>query len=400
MDNVERYLRLATWGLWGEHKRIVRMELASHIHHKANQYEALGYTPSAAITRALSDLGPPHVVSAGMNGVYTMPNILRNTLLCALLATLGIGNLTSSVAQVVATSRVPIEDCAKNRETFSVGKDTTSLCNFSLALWLNVSSLTATLEAKGVQVVKKQVSARDFTLTLHFPQIPEAITISQDTEFTVFNGTQTWTRELNGDYIDAWSFVRGLMRSQIAATITGLNPISIAIGSTSFTLGTAQQPVLGKVFLFNALFSLRAALEIFLPAQFPGLNIYDADDDWFTSTLEASTFNTKPNRYSISIKNAREGDAFIVASREDIPSDNRPTRKMRYGYLTIANKNGLLEYRNQSPNVRPVEPLRAGADVLSKSGEIIVLRFTGQIGARATSFERVPVADITVEAVK
>ena len=112
MDNVERYLRLATWGLWGEHKRTVRMELASHIHHKANQYEALGYTPSAAITRALSDLGPPHVVSAGMNGVYTMPNILRNTLLCAVLATLGIGNLTSSVAQVVATSRVPIEDCA------------------------------------------------------------------------------------------------------------------------------------------------------------------------------------------------------------------------------------------------------------------------------------------------
>ena len=118
MDNVERYLRLATWGLWGEHKRIVRMELASHIHHKANQHEALGYTPSAAITRALSDLGPPHVVSAGMNGVYTMPNILRNTLLCAVLVTLGVGNLTSSIAQVVGTNRVPIEECAKGQKEF------------------------------------------------------------------------------------------------------------------------------------------------------------------------------------------------------------------------------------------------------------------------------------------
>ena len=94
MNEIERYLRLATWGLWGEHKRTVRLELASHIQHKANQYEALGYIRSAAVSRALSDLGPPHVVSAGMNGVYTMPNILRNTLLCAVLATLGVGNLT------------------------------------------------------------------------------------------------------------------------------------------------------------------------------------------------------------------------------------------------------------------------------------------------------------------
>ncbi len=399
MTDLERYLRLATWGLWGTHKQTVRKELESHIRHKAWKYQIAGLQPSEAIARALSDLGPPHVVSAGMNGVYTMPNLLRNTLLCAVLATLGVGNLTSGMAQVVGTTRVPIEDCAKNQETFVVGKDTSSLCDFDLLLWLKVSSLQATLEAKGVKVSRVNLSNR-FKLILYFPGVSAPIEIAQESDFsfTPANSNEFVTKPLDPDYIDVWNLVRALTQSRTPVTITGLNPISVTVGNTSFIVGTEDQPVSGKIFLFNALFSLRATLESFLPAQFPGLTIYDADDDWITNSAEADRYTRTAKEYRITVKNAGENDKFIIVSRENNLFVGNPIKPLRYAYLTVADKNGFLEYRSPSANLRLVEAERPGT--FGKSGEITVLKFTGQVGVGVMSFERVPIADITIQLVK
>jgi hypothetical protein len=397
--DLERYLRLATWGLWGPHKQTVRRELESHIRHKAWKYQITGLQPSEAIARALSDLGPPHVVSAGMNGVYTMPNLVRNTLLCAVLATLGVGNLTSGMAQVVGTTRVPIEDCAKNQETFVVGKNATSLCDFDLFLWLKVSSLQATLEAKGVEVSRVNLPNR-FKLILRFPGVAAPIEIDQESDFSFIpvNSSEIVAKQLDSDYIDVWNLIRALTQSGTPVTITGLNPISVTVGKTSFTVGTEDQPVSGKIFLFNALFSLRRALESFLPAQFPGLTTYDADDDWVTNSAEADRYIRTAKEYRITVKNARENDKFIIVSRENNLFVGDPIKPLRYAYLIVADKNGFLEYRSPSSNLRLVEAERPGA--FGKSGEIAVLKFTGQIGVGVTSFERVPVADITIQPVR
>ncbi len=113
MTDLERFLRLATWSLWGAQKRTVRMELESHIAHKTWKYQTQGFSQTEALQKALVDLGQPHVISAGMTGVYTMPTLFRNTVLVGLLLSLGITTFQSS-AQVEGTSRTPIKPCLES----------------------------------------------------------------------------------------------------------------------------------------------------------------------------------------------------------------------------------------------------------------------------------------------
>jgi hypothetical protein len=230
VDNIERYLRLATWGLRGEHKRTVRLELASHIQHKATQYEALGYTPSAALSRALSDLGPPHVVSAGMNGVYTMPNILRNTLLCAVLATLGVGNLTSSIAQLVGTTRVPIAECANGQKEFIAATQTWP-CE-QRDLWLSLSSLRATLEPKGVKFSQAPGFPTGTTMTfMRFPETNVDITLQPDQQLIYRNSSgrdQTFITQ--PDAFSIKDLVNALTYAPLPVTISGWDNPELSVG--------------------------------------------------------------------------------------------------------------------------------------------------------------------------
>ena len=407
MDNVERYLRLATWGLWGEHKRTVRMELASHIHHKANQYEALGYTPSAAITRALSDLGPPHVVSAGMNGVYTMPNILRNTLLCAVLATLGVGNLTSSVAQVVGTTRVPIAECANGQKTFISGTQPWPCVQPNL--WISLSSLRATLEPKGVKFSQGSPAA-GVIVFLRFPGTDIDITLLPD-EKVYFGDEQgtTQTFSVNSTFISIRDFRAALANSPLPVRITGWDNATVSVGETRFTLGTPATPMLGNDF-YSQIIDENMLGKLF-PSLIINRGINELEDLLNLTTFENPiTINSNANAgyaYKLMVKNAQPNDVYLVLSREGPTNfiftgeQRRIVQNVRRAFISPIAKDGLLKYNSPSKNLIVSSPDQLPRCVNDGVGTISVLRFSGRIDFNATdTLTRVAPEDVTVQAAK
>ncbi len=54
MTERERYLKLATWSLSGQQKKIVRMELEAHIEHKVWKYQMRGYDQTQALEKRRS----------------------------------------------------------------------------------------------------------------------------------------------------------------------------------------------------------------------------------------------------------------------------------------------------------------------------------------------------------
>ncbi|MDV6376496.1 permease prefix domain 1-containing protein [Deinococcus arenicola] len=70
------YLRRATWGLPRERQQEVWDELEEHLLTRAAQLQACGAAPPEALARALTELGSPARVSAGMTGVYLMPKLI------------------------------------------------------------------------------------------------------------------------------------------------------------------------------------------------------------------------------------------------------------------------------------------------------------------------------------
>jgi hypothetical protein len=83
MTELETYLKTATRGLWGKKKLEVREELEVHILEQARKLELQGLNKPDAIQKVLKQIGPANIVSRGMIGVHTMPNLLRTTLALA-----------------------------------------------------------------------------------------------------------------------------------------------------------------------------------------------------------------------------------------------------------------------------------------------------------------------------
>ena len=405
MDNIERYLRLATWGLWGEHKRTVRMELSSHIHHKANQYEALGYTPSAAVSRALSDLGPPHVVSAGMNGVYTMPNILRNTLLCAVLATLGVGNLTSSMAQVTGTTRLPIKECAGGQSSFNAGKNVWR-CE-QASLWISLSSLRITLEPKGVKFSQVGEKAAQPATILRFPGASMDAQITQQRNLTYMTGRDSaQSFESNLDFIGVDDFITALGNIGLPVQISGWDNPQIKVGETSFTLGETKSPVSGKS-VYNSAISRKA-----IEALFPSITKNVSEDRLVVTTfLNPIVFRVSTDvgyGFRIKVPNTRVGDVIVVLSREG-PTDLFQTaqgqtqvlQSVRRAFMGPVGEDGTVFIKSPSKSIIVSSPDKLPRCVSDGAGTISVLRFSGRIDSSATdTLTRVAPEDVTVQAVK
>ena len=75
---LERYLKAATRGLWGQKKFEVREELEAHILERAHKHELLGFEHQQAISNAIYELGDARAMNRGMTGVHTMPKLLRS----------------------------------------------------------------------------------------------------------------------------------------------------------------------------------------------------------------------------------------------------------------------------------------------------------------------------------
>jgi hypothetical protein len=404
MTDLERYLRLATWGLWGEQKRVVRMELEAHVRLKAWKYEMQGLNQDAAITRALNDLGAPSAISAGMSEVYTMPYVFRNSLLAAILMTLGVGNLTAGVAQVVGTTRVPIEACAAKQETFQAGNQPWP-CE-QPQLWLSLSSLKSTLEAKGVQIgqTKSDLSTSGM-ISMLFPGASSSINFhpEQSVAYTTEKG-EGQAFKIGPDFISLGDLMSALFTAPLPVTVSGWDNAEIRVGETTFILGTAQQPIPGRL-LYNYAIS-RGLLEYLFPSLILNRPEGELEDILFASTFENSLVTNIQSfvgyEHKIRIKNAKPGDVYIVLSREG-PTDlvftgaeKQIIQNARRAFIAPVAADGTIKYISASKTLTVANDTNLARGVIDGAGTISVLRFTGRIDVgNPNNIVKVPAADVT-----
>jgi hypothetical protein len=86
MTKLERYLKAATRGLWGQKKLEVIEELESHVLERAHKHELLGLAREDAISKSMQELGNARVINRKITEVY-MPSkhLLLGTVVAGLL---------------------------------------------------------------------------------------------------------------------------------------------------------------------------------------------------------------------------------------------------------------------------------------------------------------------------
>jgi hypothetical protein len=71
MTELERFLRNATRGLWGNRKLEIREELEAHVLERAHRHELLGLSREDAISKSLAELGSAQVIRSGLQRTYS-----------------------------------------------------------------------------------------------------------------------------------------------------------------------------------------------------------------------------------------------------------------------------------------------------------------------------------------
>jgi hypothetical protein len=403
--HLARYLRLATWGLWGRRKREVRQELEGNIKEMALERELSGLNPHEALEQALREFGKPELVNAGMMRVYTMPILMRNTLLAAALGILSIGTINSSTAQVLISDRAPVEPCLNPTATeFKVGENT-----YPCSDWvnINIASLRAVLEPLGVKFESPlgNLSANP-TLYATFPGGREVTLRSQKEVYFSSNSTNTNSEPLKTipGFLGIQEFFEALAVSGLPVTLERWDKAVIRVGSISFTLGTPEKPLKSEIVFFNALYG---GLESFFPSRLLSESPFKTDPNELLlfSTSGGQLAQVPFYRYQIRLKNPQPDAVYAVLSREGKttvyysvgPKELESHRRVEARIPT----NGVLEYASAASMLN-VETVTTSLKQikLDTPGQIVVARFTGRLDQGAKSFEIVPPDQVTIERVK
>lgn len=100
MTPTRHYVRAATRGLWGKRRRELQTELNGHIAVRIHELRLAGLSGAEAEQQTLRELGAPGEVRTGMLSVHTLPALGKGSLAAIMAATLLIGTLPHSSAQI------------------------------------------------------------------------------------------------------------------------------------------------------------------------------------------------------------------------------------------------------------------------------------------------------------
>lgn len=103
MNDTEKFLRVATRGLWGKARRNAVLELRGAVEDKIYRYTLLGMTIPEAERAALRDLGSPAAISRELSAVHSMPQGAKVALFIVLASALGL----QAAAQIPAVRAMP-----------------------------------------------------------------------------------------------------------------------------------------------------------------------------------------------------------------------------------------------------------------------------------------------------
>lgn len=240
------YLRRATWGLPKARAQELWDELEEHVLERADHLCAFGKPFDQALQQAVTELGPPAGVSAGMSEVYLMPKLIRAGLVVALtgaLTALGLGG-SQLLTLPVLSERPVTPSCAKGTRpsgpmiTIVSEKNGITCYTFNMpsvyeGSYISVTDLKRAFEAAHLQIQPRP----DGGLSVRYP-----------------NGEQ---REIgirfskNGQsYIDADSLIISTARQPVTSTlkITGYDNPTIDFGEFRLQIGAAGASAKGNFF--------------------------------------------------------------------------------------------------------------------------------------------------------
>ncbi|AFZ68041.1 hypothetical protein Deipe_2576 [Deinococcus peraridilitoris DSM 19664] len=297
---LQRYLALATWGLWGAKRREVRAELEEHLLERVDGLIVFGVPPCEAVSRAIRELGPPERVCAGMNQVYLMPKIIKLSALSALLVSLGTLGMTSGSAQVAVTNKSPNPPvCAKARNGMQ-SNDFIEVISSKGGVYcyrfrqpqqsqyyLSLNSLERTLKPLGVRV---QRQGNETVLTFPGARQPNRLR----TTFSRDGDRFANLRELPFNF----------MATGLPVTVTGwMNP-TIQVGQTTFTLGDTQLNAPASIIYESVLMDIGSELKITHKAA--------------SFTNRAANTDLGPQFYTHTVRmNAPAGSIIGIFSRDE-----------------------------------------------------------------------------------
>ncbi|WP_189006107.1 permease prefix domain 1-containing protein [Deinococcus malanensis] len=256
---LRRYLARATRGLWGKRREEVYAELEEHVLERADHLMVFGVPQQEALSRALSELGPPGRLSAGMNQVYLMPKLIQMSALSALtavLVSLSLSLLAEGNAQVAIANLPMPPSCAvsskgmkSNAMTEIVSQKGNVYCyrfrNAKPMTYLDLNSLEQTLKPMGVTVSREGKQT-----LLKFPGATGTAQLKANT----VRGNDRYARLEELPY--------HFSGTGLPVTLTGWTNPTVQVGETKFKLGTPGSSVPGSLIYQNVMLDIGRDLKI------------------------------------------------------------------------------------------------------------------------------------------
>jgi hypothetical protein len=308
MDALERYLNLATRGLWGQKKLEVRRELEGNIREMALEFQIAGLNETESIHRALEEFGAPQKVSAGMSNVYLIPSMVRKLALVGVLSSLGVVAFNSSAAQTVPVS-------FSSAEFGWIPK----------TAYLEIKSLREKLSEVGV---KNTINAK--SLEVGFPNA-KAIQVDVISEISVATGLVKPDTKYGQQFVAFDDLVLKLQAANPGLIqLEGWGEVTLKVGKTGLKFGSVEQPVNPYSLLGVALGN---ALKLSQPQP----------------SNETSLFETIKTGDQLTITDARGQKTVVVLEPGSIfrlPASVQPGER-----FTVTDANGKSEVLINSANV-------------------------------------------------
>ena len=403
---LERYLNLATRGLWGQKKLEVRRELDGNIREMALEYSIAGMNEHDSIQRALGEFGAPQKVSVGMSKIYFIPSAIRNVVLALTISSLSISFFNSSSAQVTGTNRYPILKCL-NSDVKSVQFGSETIECETTRFWISTISLRQVLEPLGVKFEISQFSnSTEQKISVRFPGTTSSLILYQDSSSGIIaqDGTQVGV-DLDPNFIDATAFLNQLRAIGLPVKLEGWDNTRVTVGQIQFSLGTTKLKIPGDQIYPELLPNL---IPNFWPEQTPNDKLlYIAGEG-----MIGNSGSVVSNQHRIKL-NATAQAAYIVLTREPGPIDvfeynaetslnanfspQKTYSEFRLTRILTNDASGTLKFASNAKTLEFTDSIKSLKTVTRNgTGQAVLLRFTGRLEVGSTAFEVVPAKQFTI----
>ncbi len=330
---AERYIRRATWGLWGTKRREAQAELRGIIEDKLWRFKWLGLSDTQAEARALAELGQPDQIAAGLSRVHSLPLALQGALLAGMLGALGV----QMVGAAAGVRAVPYQSktvlCNVN-----IPGDGCEKIDKKLNYYLPSDELLSTLRQLGLD-----------------PQKLNLINHSSD----IFDGK---------NYYSLFGFVTSLLGAkELALHLKGEQNPTLTIGKTDLIVGTPGAPVIADSLILPAVWQQ-------LKAQFQSMdaNPHLVDFPPLMAFIEVFQYRAKPMQQLAGLPNGRY--ALVV-------SDDDPAQGCACGLqLKLETvKDGLLPITRSGTVFRLADTPEALAGAKAEGAPAILIYRVGKV---------------------